>query len=285
MSFKKLLLASAIAAVSTSSFAMEAMDDSSMSDTTGQDGLSITLATKLSLDMYIHDTNGFTGYTDSGAIVLTGIAVDDNAAGNAGFKIDIDAGATSAAATAPILQVSVSTTTATKFTLGALKVANSNRATSWGLVASSTTGTLMNLGSLVMAATTNLLNIQMGNESATQAAWMRINTTFTGGLAITGFTINDAGGAISGGGIGFDLTVKDSGAGADLGADIKVDANTAGLQLTLTKIGVAGSGAGTGMDVRMANLKLGDVAGATKVGDIEIIGLNLNGTTVTVAGH
>lgn len=287
MSFKKVLLASAIAAVSTSAFAMEAMDEGSMSEATGQAGLSISLDTKLTLDMYLHDTDGFTGATDSGALVIQGIAVDNNAAGNAGFKVDIDAGAN--VATSPVLQIVVSTTTATKFTLGTLKVANSNRTTSggsWGVT--STSATLVNLGSLSMAATSNLLNIQMGTEL--QGGWMRVNTTFTNGLSITGFSLNDvAGGAgLSGGGIGFDLTVVDK-AGTNLGADILVDATNAttgsgaGLKLTLTKLGAAGTAGG--MDIRMANLKLGDLAGTTVVGDVEIIGLNLNGSVVTVAGH
>src|SRR3569623_695155 len=127
---KKLVLASAIAAMSSSAFAMQAMDDESLSSATGQDGIDITLATKLGFDMYIHDTNGFTGataYTDSGAIVIRGLAIDNGAGGNAGIKIVIDAGATGAATNNAILNVGVSTTTNTKITLGSLLVANSAR--------------------------------------------------------------------------------------------------------------------------------------------------------------
>lgn len=287
MSLKKLMLASAIAAVSTSSFAMEAMDDSSMSATTGQDGLTLTLATQLTMNMYIHDNDGFTGATDSGAIGIKGIGISNGASGNVGLQIVVDAGAN--VATAPVLQVGVSTTTNTALALGSLVVANSNRTSSsalgadWGVT--SETGTLMNLGTLSFGATTDLLKIQMGNELAAQGAWMRLSTTLNGGLSITGFSLNDAGGAITGGGIGGDLQVVNTAGGTNLTANVSVDANTTGLILGLTTLGVAGSGAGTGMDVRLANLKLGDLAGATTVGDIEIIGLNLNGTTITVAGH
>lgn len=287
MSLKKLMLASAIAAVSTSSFAMEAMDDSSMSATTGQDGLTLTLATQLSMNMYIHDNDGFTGATDSGAIGIKGIGISNGAGGNVGLSIVVDAGAN--VATAPVLQVGVSTTTNTSLALGTLTVANSNRSAAsligadWGVTSES--GTLMNLGTLSFGATTDLLKIQMGSELAAQGAWMRLATTLNGGLTITGFSLNDAGGAITGGGIAGDLQVVNTAGGTNLTADLKVDANTTGLVLGLTTLGVAGTGAGTGMDVRLANLKLGDTLGATTVGDIEIIGLNLNGTTITVAGH
>lgn len=281
MSLKKLMLASAIAAVSTTSFAMEAMDEAALSDTTGQDGLTITLGTQLSMNMYIHDNDGFTGATDSGAIGIKGIAINNGAGGNAGLEIKVDAGAN--VASSPVLQVGISTTTNTSLTLGTLVVANSNRTSGsligadWGVTSESST--LMNLGTLSFGATTDLLKIQMGNEL--QGSWMRLATTFNGGLTITGFSLNDAGGAITGGGIGGDLQVVNTAGGTNLSAVVTVDADTNGLQVGLTQLGtVAG-----GVDVRLANLKLGNVGGATTVGDIEIIGLNLNGTTLTVAGH
>lgn len=284
MSFKKALLASAIAAVSASAFAMEAMDDSSLSDASGQAGLTITLNTKLNIsNLYLHDTDGFTGQTDSGALVISGIAVDNGAGGNAGISIAVDAGAANATSTSPILQVAVSTTTTTKFVLGTLAVANSNRTTtggSWGVVAGSTTGTLMNLGSVTIGATANLLNIQMGNES--QGAWMKANAVLTGGLAISGFSLSDLGGAVSGGGIGFDLTATDTAGGANLTTGVSIDANTSGLQITVNQLGTAAGG----MDVRMANLRLGNLnTSAPVVGDVEIVGLNLAGSTIQVTGH
>lgn len=289
MKFAKLLLVSAIS-LSSSAFAMESLDDNSLSAATGQDGLDISLATKLTFDMYIHDTDGFTGataYTDSGAIVMRGIAIDNGAAGNAGIAIKIDAGATGAATNDAILNVGVSTTTTTRINLGTLRVANSarpNASTSgtgaWGLTASTETGTLMNLGSLSFAATTDVLKIQMGHEE-TGGAWIRAKTAFTGGLSITGFSLNDAGGTTTGGGIGGDLSIFDTGSTTTLNADLKIDADTTGLKVNVAQLGTAAGG----MDVRLASLKLGNLAGATRVGDVEVIGLNLNGTVITIAGH
>lgn len=277
MSFQKLLLASVIAAASTASYAMEAMDDSAMSATTGQDGLTIDLSTDLSLNMYIHDTDGFTGATDSGAIGIKNIVMSDGAGGNVGIRILIDAGAN--VPTAPVLQVGVSTTTTTVLALGNLTVANSNRTAvggSWGVT--SETGTLMNLGTLTIAPTANLLNIQMGNEL--QGSWMRLATSFTGGININGFSINDAGGAVSGGGISGNLQIVDTGGGANLTATLGIDASATGLVIGVTQLGTAAGG----VDVRLADLKLG-AAATTPIGDVEIIGLNLNGSTITVSGH
>lgn len=280
MSFQKLLLASVIAAASTASYAMEAMDDSAMSATTGQDGLTIDLSTDLSLNMYIHDTDGFTGATDSGAIGIKNIVMSsDGAGGNVGIRILIDAGADVATATAPVLQVGVSTTTTTVLALGNLTVANSNRTAvggSWGVT--SETGTLMNLGTLTIAPTSNLLNIQMGNEL--QGSWMRLATSFTGGININSFSINDAGGGVSGGGISGNLQIVDTGGGANLTATLGIDASATGLVIGVTQLGTAAGG----VDVRLADLKLG-AAATTPIGDVEIIGLNLNGSTITVSGH
>lgn len=290
MKFAKLLLVSAIS-ISSSAFAMESLDDASMSAASGQDGIDITLATKLGFDMYIHDTNGFTGataYTDSGAIVLRGIAIDDGASGNAGITVKIDAGATGAATNDAILNVGVSTTTTTRINLGTLRVANSARpnnstsgAGAWGLTAGTETGTLMTLGSLSFGATTDVLKIQMGHEEA-GGAWIRAKTAFTGGLSLTGFSLSDAGGTTTGGGIGGDLSIFDTGSTTTLNADLKIDADATGLKVNIAQLGTAAGG----MDVRLASLKLGNTAAAgPRVGDVEIIGLNLNGTTITMVGH
>lgn len=56
---KKLVLASAIAAASSSSFAMQAMDEEAMSAATGQDGITISLTTDINIGkIRIHDKDG-----------------------------------------------------------------------------------------------------------------------------------------------------------------------------------------------------------------------------------
>ena len=75
MQFNKLALAAAVAAAPATGMAMEPMNDKSMSNVTGQDGISIDLSTQLNAELRVHDTDGFTdpsgnARTDSGAIVI-----------------------------------------------------------------------------------------------------------------------------------------------------------------------------------------------------------------------
>jgi len=64
--FKKLALVAAIAAPISSVHALEALDDSMLSDMTGQSGVSIELDTKVTIDKFT--------YTDEGSIMLDNIA-------------------------------------------------------------------------------------------------------------------------------------------------------------------------------------------------------------------
>ncbi|WP_156188806.1 putative pilus system protein FilA [Acinetobacter indicus] len=72
--FTKLALVSSMA-LSANAFAMQAMDDSALSATTGQDGLSIGIGiSKIEIEkLFIHDNDGLNGTIDNaGAIVIQG---------------------------------------------------------------------------------------------------------------------------------------------------------------------------------------------------------------------
>ena len=79
MTFKKLALAAAVAALPATGFSMEAMEDSALSGVTGQDGISISLASDVTAGLKVHDKDGFTGNgvatADSGALVISGFAI------------------------------------------------------------------------------------------------------------------------------------------------------------------------------------------------------------------
>ncbi len=111
--FTKLALVSAVA-VSGSAMAMESMDDSALSSTTGQDGISIGLGiSKIAIEsMYIHDKDGLAttatfggtnlgGKANSGAITITKTGTGANA--DAGLVItgsgNVTAGGTTVATT------------------------------------------------------------------------------------------------------------------------------------------------------------------------------------------
>lgn len=273
MKFNKILLATAIAAASTSAFAMEAMDEASLSSTTGQDGLTVNIANDLgAFDVILHDKNGFTGNTSAGAIVIKGIDL-----GAMDVTATIDAGATGASTTDTALNIAITNNTNLSVNLGTLRVANSNRDNSGGWGTSDAGTAVLSLGTVTVSSG-NLMNIQLGNEP--QGAFVKLNAVLSTGLTLTGFTILDAGGSVSGGGIKTDLSVTNAGGGA-LNTAIDIDANTSGLVMTVNTLGTGG------MDVHMSNLIVGNVGASPTpaIGDVEIVGLNLAGTAITVSGH
>lgn len=80
----KLVLATAIAAATSSAFAMQALDDDTMSNTTGQDGLTITLKTDVTIGaLRIHDKDGLTG---SSALGTTYVGTDAGRVNATGFN-------------------------------------------------------------------------------------------------------------------------------------------------------------------------------------------------------
>lgn len=290
MSFKKLALVTAMFAATSGAFAMEAMDEESLAATTGQDGITINLSTSAAVDVIVHDKGGFGATrTDSGAIVMRGISLSDGAAGDALVQIDIDAGASAVAANDATLNIGITlgdagTSTDTVVDLGTLRVANSartNAGVGWGIDAPTESAVLLDMGTLTIGAGATM-NIQLGNEP--QGHLIVLNATLNGGLALSGVSLNDVGGALNGGSIGVGtLNINDAGAGTDLTTNIGVDAVAGGLVITMTQLGVAGAQGtpGAGIDLTMANVTLG----GTSIGDVEIVGLNLNGDTITVSGH
>lgn len=61
MTFKKLVLASAILAASGSALAVDVLDDEMLSGVTGQDGIQVMLDLNLTAGMVVHDTSGLAG--------------------------------------------------------------------------------------------------------------------------------------------------------------------------------------------------------------------------------
>lgn len=278
MTFKKLALASAIALVPVTGFSLETLDDSTLSGVTGQDGIEMDIVTgsPITADFYIHDKTGL-GSTASptGTHTFDGAIVVDNFSFNGNVNIDIDAGDSSQAGTAPVLQINVSIPTATIIT-GDLRVANSQRddATSgWGINTQS--GVLLN--SMVIAMSGLTLNVQLGNEP--QGNMILVNSTVTNGLSISNFALNDAGGAVSGGAIGSTTMLVQDNGGTNLSLNVGVDASVAGLVIDVNNIGTLAGG----MDIRITDQYLGTTS-AGIVGDVTIVGLNLAGSTITISG-
>lgn len=265
MSFKKLALVTAMLAATSGAFAMEAMDEESMAATTGQDGLSIGLATQASLDIVIHDKDGFTGALDDGAIVLSNVGIAATGGGDALIDIVIDAGSDT---TDAALNIGITVGNAIDLDLGELSVAVSN---GYGNALGADSGTLIDLGTAQVASGATV-DIQLGTL-LTATHFIEINADLVGGLTLTGLSINDVNG---GGAISMGSLIATNAGGGNLAVDLGIDATATGLAVTVNTLGTGG------MDVTMTDLVLG---GGAAIGDVEIRGLNMTGDVITISGH
>ena len=105
--FKKLALVTAVAALPMSGFAMEALDDATLSDVTGQTGIQIGLSLTQTMDVLIDDTDGLdvgTGpatHTVSGGILIQNMGITGTA------TVEIDAGGESTVDGVLVVQVAL----------------------------------------------------------------------------------------------------------------------------------------------------------------------------------
>lgn len=262
--FTKLALVSAIAALPMTGFAMEALDDATMSDVTGQDGISIGLSLNQSMTIVIDDTDGLLGVAGApAAATADGIIQIGDGAGagtemsmNGTATINVDAGGDG---TDGVLVVGISLASGFAVNTGDISVGTS-------INDGALTGGAPVLDSVGITFTSGLdLNIQLG---AAADQFLEITNGNIGTLNITNFALNDinGGGAISATNIaltGLDLT----------GLTGSLTAN--GLELST-------NGALAAVGVEVTRLSLDD--GATFVGDIYISGLNMSGQTITING-
>lgn len=311
--FTQLALVSAIA-VSGNAMAMQALDDTQLASTTGQDGITLTIkppvkpftpvggATAnmgvIDIDhIYVHDKGGLAnadGGTDtSGAITLDGFAI----AGNAPIVVKIDADGNAGDA---FLNVNVALPSELIIRTGDIGVAQSNRvagdaATVKGIVAGSQNQVLDSIDLKLGGATLNIQlgsEVQAGNVNAT--TMIKAGGTITNGLSISGLTLRDSAGVAPGAGqlgttggaiyIGEILVTDNLSNNLTIATDIDVSAS--GLVLTV---------GGTASDVMLADVRLGTInkiagvidnaTSAASLGDVEIVGLDMVGAQIAVSGH
>jgi hypothetical protein len=267
--FKKLALASAIAALPVSGFAMEAMDDAALSDVTGQDGLSLNIDVPAStMDIIIHDGDGSTAGSltgAAGALVINNMSLTTGAGG---IDVDIDADGN---AGAPVLNVAVTIPTGTTISTGDIQVAVS---TGMGNAVTNTSANILDSMDITLGQVD--LNIQLGSAEP-QGSMIVLDTAITNGITINNFALNDAS---SGESISVtQIVMEDADGSGNLTVSMTGDVETSGLALTFGQLGATGASAG--VSLQMSSVTLGS---QPAIGDIEIIGLNLNGTTVTIAG-
>lgn len=288
--FAKLALVSAIA-MSSSAFAMEALEDEALAEMTGQDGVTISItppAGGITMSTVIHDTDpavdgaivignplGAAGHTLTSITTPVGQAIDIlvDATG------DVDAGTAGNQAS---LLVNITIPTGTTINTGSISAAQSNGA---GVAVTNQTSAIMDNIAITLGATT--LAMTLGNEVATTGQMMLLNTTMTGGLSLANFALRDANGgngtAASGGSAirATNIAINNAGASTDLAVNARIDVVPTGLQMNLVTLGTGG------MDMSITGLRFGSTSATDNVaiGNVDVIGLNLAGTLIRVAGH
>ena len=299
--FTKLALVSAVA-VSGSAMAMESMDDSALSSTTGQDGISIGLGiSKIAIEsLYIHDNDGLAdaalgGTSTAGAITITGTgSATINGGANATDGIVIAANTAALLPSHNFADITIDSDAGTgtngaflnigaevsglNIYVGKIGVAKSNGTGPTGAargIDTTSNNTIINGLSLTTGVTS--ANIQLG--ATPQGAMIVVNGSMTGGLAINnlGIVDNAGGGQITIGSI----NVADHGL-ADLTTNAKVSVTPDGLAITAMD---------TATDMYISNISLsgsGTQAAWTagpSIGDVEVSNMRVfNGSAGTTAG-
>ena len=283
----KLALISAMA-MSSSAFAMESLDDSALSATTGQDGITIKLDAQADGTIFgadnliIHDKDGIAGAGTAGAIVLgkqgsagTGFSVKGAAGDAVNVVVDADANGGK-----PVLNISVGLPAALTISTGDIYVAESGgiAAASGAQYTQATAAKILDSVDVVLSGAT--LNIQLGNATDAQGAMIVLGGSIAGGLQINNLslyqpttTVLVAGSTPGASGIhlgGINISNKGDATKWDLTG--KINATDAGLQV---------SGLGS-VDVRLTDVGLGLKANA-KLGDVALLGMAL--PNVTISGH
>ncbi len=289
--FSKIALVSAMA-VSANAMAMQAMDDSDLSATTGQDGISIGIGiSQVTIDkLHVFDGDGLSasaklgdvaatpivgGTAAAGAITINNVVVGANASllpshNLADITIDTDGNAGS-----PFLNIGAAVS-GLNISLGKIEV-NDATGTSGAYKVGSGTATILN--GLTLSTGVTAANIQLGNTP--QGAMIKLAGTMTGGLTISNLSLHDAsangGGDIVLGGI----HLNDTGSN-DLATNAAIAVKPTGLQITamtgstdmyISKIGL-GSAASTLGDVAISGLKVFNGAAGTTPGAV-----------ITISGH
>lgn len=279
--FTKLALVSAIA-VSGSAMAMESMDDSALSSTTGQEGITVKIETTTGIkinELYLHDNDGYNGSNNAGAIAITALASATGNQKDNGITITqtssdplltLDIDADGSTGTTPFLNIGAAVG-ATKIEIGEIAVVKSGAVPATGLrrggsdKATIIEGLTLDMGSLTA-------NIQLGNTP--QGAMIKLDSVINGGLSISDLSLKDNGANGQGSIVLDSIKIADAG---DTDLTIKSDINVTSDGLVIT------DNAGA-RDLLITGIHLG-AAGNASIGDLEIRGLDMGTSTITVTGH
>lgn len=267
--FKKLLLTSAILAASSNAMALQAMDDESLSSTTGQDGITLNISNSTIVDMDVTwvDRDGFGAFNDAGALVINNVDLTIN-----DLDIVVDAGSNTTDGAQ--LNIGISTTQDVVIGLDNTTIEVASAGATGSAVAGNTEIITFNAGSSLTITGGINANVKLGNRAVGEDFMTLSNSTpFT--ITLTGMTILDAEATATNG-------VNNVGIGIGTLSIANVVLNNA---INVVDGGLTINTAGTTIgEIGMENIVLGDQVTAVSLGDVYLNGLTAN-TTLTISGH
>lgn len=273
------LLVMSLLVMSQSGFALQILDDVSMSEVSGQDGITITINTPDGVNARIvwtdHDglqpiagQNFGVANPIKGSLVLGEGTPDKNfriSAGSTVIKIDADAGTIK-----PFLNIAIKLPDDLTIDTGNIYVAGrdgNNQLINQTKIMNNMT---IKLGGLSM-------NLQLG--SAPQGDLIKVTGVINDGIRISKVDILAADTLNPDVGIGMDeVVIKDTGASPNLTFNgLKIGIVPAGLKITPSD--------GKVVDVLASNVRFGNLVNDNGIGNVAIVGLKLGGTSLTISGH
>lgn len=276
--------------LSANAMAMQAMDDASMSATTGQDGLNIGIKLDnkgISIDkLYLHDNDGLKTDTGikgatgkAGAIAINGVTVTQTSGDNLlDLKIDTNGATTANGVTQGAFLNIAATVGAINVGIGSVGIASSNDSVNTITGLRGVTGTPTEiLTGLTLSLGKVSANIQLG--ATPQGAMIVLNSTLERGLTISNLGLKDAQG---GGQIYLDnIYVRGDNSNSDNpSGDLKLNAsigvNPQGIEIKNIST--------QNINTYVQGIHLGTQT-ASSIGDLEIAGLNMGNSTITISGH
>lgn len=284
--FKQLALTTAILAASGSALALEAMDDASLSSTTGQDGLTITIDQSdiTGLDITWADRDGFgsaSSYSSGGSVLIRDVGVNID-----GLAITVDAGSLGAGtAAAGQLRIGVTTTGVT--TVNLHDAANTNPGNGatiavGGAGAGSVVDNAVDIirfgdGAAFTISSGVSAVIKLGNRITTVGSEEHFMELDTGAFNV----------ALTGGMVILDA-VNSAAAGADVGigiGNISVSNIVLSNDINVVEGGLQINTAGTSIgEIALERIVLGNQTTQASIGDVYLSGLTAN-SVITITGR
>lgn len=253
-------------------FAMQILNDEMLSDTTGQDGITLTLEnTGTSAQVIWTDNDGLASVTGTkGALVFGEGTAANNfriSGGKTVILIDSDAGGSS-----PFLNIAINLPANLVINTGNIYVAGKDN-----------TG-LINQKKIINDTQIELsglnINAQLGN--APQGNLLQFSGVINNGLRLNNFALIDG-------------STSTPTADYGIGSSQIIVRDNLGTNLTLDNIGISVTSSGllvdtsrttNKIDLLISDLKFGNLAlTSPAIGGVSVLGLNLSGLSMTISGH